>query len=294
MSAADISLEQYTLCPSRTPERCKFNGTPLARDGEDQAVYCCQTCGLGVTRPPLADTSNLYLDRTSQNFLTYYTSLAGRLKQIRLKMIARAIMSPAAHAPNLVLDFGCGDGALTGAIADELGANARVVGLDFFEEPPPKIGNAQYAGYSKLAEFSERADIVTCFHVMEHDDDAPAFLARLKSLLRPGGILIVEVPNIDCVWTPWFGENCDNWAMPFHRLHFNRAVLRQAVEAAGLTVITQENVLAATTANSLAKLFGLSFGGLPLAAALLLLPAQWLAERLTGRPSGLRIYALKP
>jgi len=294
VAAIDSSLQNYSLCPSGTPARCKFSLQPVVRGPDDQAVFRCGTCGLGVTRPAMPDPSPLYNDRTSQNFLTYDTLLADRLKRIVFRKTARAIVSKVFPSPNLWLDFGCGNGALTSAFAAELGDRASVVGLDFFEERPSKIGTAQYVGYSKIAAFSEKADIVTCFHVVEHDDNAPAFLGRLKSLLRPGGLLVVEVPNIDCVWTSWFGESCDNWALPFHRLHFSRSALREAVKAAGFEVVGEENVLAATTANSLARLFGLPFGGLSFLAALILYPLQWIAEKVSGRASGLRIYALKP
>lgn len=290
---SDTSLQDYALCPSGTPARCKFSSQPVVRGPDDQVVYRCGTCGLGVTRPAMPDPSSLYSDRTSQNFLTYDTRLADRLKRIVFRRTARAIISKAPGTPGLWLDFGCGNGALTSAFAAELSGQTSVVGLDFFQERPAKIGSAKYAGYSKMGAFLEKADVVTCFHVVEHDDNAPDFLGRLKSLLRPGGLLVLEVPNIDCVWTPWFGDSCDNWAMPFHRLHFSRVALRQAVEAAGLEVIREESVLAATTANSLARLLGLPFGGLSFLAALMLYPLQWIAEKVTGRGSGLRIYAIK-
>jgi ubiquinone/menaquinone biosynthesis C-methylase UbiE len=294
VTVTDISLQNYAFCPSGTPARCKFTPKPVVRGPDDQAVYRCGTCGLGVTRPAMPDPSGLYDDRTSQSFLPYDTWFADRLKRIAFRKTARAIVSRVPPSPNLWLDFGCGNGALTSAFAAEMKDRASVVGMDFFEHRPPKIGSAQYVGYSQMSAFSEQADIVTCFHVVEHDDNAPAFLSRLKSLLRPGGLLVVEVPNIDCIWTPWFGKNCDNWSLPFHRLHFSRSALRQALEAAGLKVVSEENVLAASTANSLARLLGLPFGGVSFLAALMLYPLQWILEKVSQRTSGLRIYAIKP
>ena len=35
------------------------------------------------------------------------------------------------------------------------------------------------------------------FQVLEHVDDPIAFLAQVRRYLRPGGRLIVEVPNVD-------------------------------------------------------------------------------------------------
>ncbi len=38
-------------------------------------------------------------------------------------------------------------------------------------------------------------DLVTCLEVVEHVADVPAFLASLKALMKPGGLLIFSTPN---------------------------------------------------------------------------------------------------
>src|SRR6266545_3851981 len=47
------------------------------------------------------------------------------------------------------------------------------------------------------AEVDREFDVVTAFHVLEHVHDPHEFLRRLSRLLRPDGILVVEVPNVD-------------------------------------------------------------------------------------------------
>jgi SAM-dependent methyltransferase len=42
-------------------------------------------------------------------------------------------------------------------------------------------------------------DVVTCIDVIEHVPDVPATLDNIVSMLRPGGVLLLEVPNKDSI-----------------------------------------------------------------------------------------------
>jgi SAM-dependent methyltransferase len=49
------------------------------------------------------------------------------------------------------------------------------------------------------------ADYLVCLEVLEHLENATAFLDEAKRVLRPGGRLIVSVPNPYC-WMEWLGN----------------------------------------------------------------------------------------
>jgi 2-polyprenyl-3-methyl-5-hydroxy-6-metoxy-1,4-benzoquinol methylase len=103
-----------------------------------------------------------------------------------------------------VIELGCGEGHLAGMIADR---GHEVVGVDisrdkialarrlypaieFFDQDIAQVGLADGSfDTAVLAEVLE--------HV--HEDTGQVFLANAWRLLRPGGRLIVSVPNEDCI-----------------------------------------------------------------------------------------------
>lgn len=257
-------------------------------------IWRCTACGHGVTRPAMPDVSPLYAGRASEDFLARDSGWVERLKQVATRRLARDLLARAGGRPRAIADFGTGNGMLARALAAEAGADATVYALDFFDEPPGPLAPARYLGFAAATPLHGTLDLVTCFHVLEHDDDSDAMLGRVLAFLRPGGTLVVEVPNVDCVWTPWFGRACANWYAPFHRVHFTRASLAALFRRHGLEIIAEDDICGPTFALSFAQALGVRPNSVLFALALGLRPLQWLAERLTRRPSALRIIARKP
>jgi hypothetical protein len=131
-------------------------------------------------------------------------------------------------------------------------------------------------------------------HVVEHDDDPRQLVRRIAALAKPGGLVVIEVPNVDCVWTPIFGRAWDAWYIPYHRIHFSRASIRSTVTAAGLQVVREIDVSVPTMGRSIANLMGTSNSTLFVLVSAALQPLQWALEKLTRRPSALRLILRKP
>lgn len=72
-------------------------------------------------------------------------------------------------------------------------------------------------------------DTVVCLNVLEHIDDDLAALKNLRSSLRPGGRLILLVPNL-----PWAYGSIDE--LVGHRRRYLRPQLHALLQDAGLTV----------------------------------------------------------
>lgn len=302
MNARDGSFparQSYELCPGRSAQ-CDFSATPLVLDtGNRHApvvrIHRCGTCGHRVTRPAMPDVAPLYADRLSDDYLTRDS---GWLRQIRQFVFRRTAAAILADAPTpqkaLILDYGTGNGMLAGALADAKGPDSQIIGLDFFETAPVSIGAAAYRSFAAAKSLAGQADLLTCFHVLEHDDDPHAMLRRLTDFLKPGGVIVLEVPNADCVWNPWFGRHCANWYAPFHRLHFSRRSLRTLCETNGLEIIEERDICGATIAMSLASALKTTPNSVIFLAAIAFRPIQWLAEKLSGQPTALRLVARLP
>ena len=279
-------LSPYAACPRGTPGACAF-GDAIVRQG-DASVHRCGACGHGVTRPSMPDVRVLYEGRASQDYQGKDGRLARAIKQMVFDRQARALVRQLPKDIDTAYDFGCGSGAFTGALATHL--PGRTIGLDFFDAPPPGLGADAYRSFEQ-AESLGPADLVTLFHVLEHDDDPLSLLRRAGRLLRAGGTLVVEVPNMDAVGGRVLGAAWDNWYLPYHRTHFSAESLTALLERDGYHVRAVEPVCVPSLGRSAARLLGQT-NRLPfLLGGAALHPLQQIAETVTKRPTALRVIA---
>ena len=259
-----------------------------------QEVWRCQNCGHGITRPPLADVAFLYDNRASQDFQPLATGPARTIKSLAFAQQAKTLLRQLPKRPSTVLDFGCGSGLFTRVLGDVLGGSGAVTGSDFHSDAPVDLADRRYLPMADIQSHAGTFDLVMAMHVLEHDDDALGLLARIIALARPGGIVVLEVPNIDCIWAGPLGAAWDAWYLPYHRSHFSRTSFVHLAKAGGLEVLAMHNICLPSMGRSLANLCGRA-NSLPfLLAGVILHPLQWAAERLSGRPSALRLIARKP
>jgi 2-polyprenyl-3-methyl-5-hydroxy-6-metoxy-1,4-benzoquinol methylase len=83
---------------------------------------------------------------------------------------------------------------------------------------------------------SRQFDIITMWDVLEHIDKADEFLAKCSKLTRPGGFLVLQVPQIDSYLARHRG---DEWKMMGldHVNYFGKKTIRQILEKNGYEVL---------------------------------------------------------
>jgi len=129
-----------------------------------------------------------------------------RLGYIRDSVVAhfgREMRARHALAGLSALDVGCGGGLVAEPLAR---MGAQVSGIDAGEDVIEvarahasaqglaidyRAGDVTALALAMPASF----DLVTCLEVVEHVTDVPAFLAALRGLLKPDGLLIFSTPN---------------------------------------------------------------------------------------------------
>ncbi len=122
-----------------------------------------------------------------------------------------------------------------------------------------KYGLEIHAGQvEELDSPAESFDNITLFHVLEHVPDPVKLVQRCRTLLRPGGILTIAVPNDVLAWTsglkklgkklglrpfqkfsPVLGISRAGSSREIHLSHFTPAVLRRLLEGAGFSIIEE-------------------------------------------------------
>ena len=94
-------------------------------------------------------------------------------------------------------------------------------------------------------------DAVTIWHVLEHLDDPRRALLRMRGWVRPGGALLVGVPNLASAQALLGGARWYHLDVPRHRVHFTPAGIRSLLTASGFEPVRTHHVLA-----GLGDLFG--------------------------------------
>src|SRR3989440_10675454 len=94
-----------------------------------------------------------------------------------------------------VLDLGCGNGSYTEELARRAesvyGIDLHMPHLQAFREAIPRVqGSGEHLPFA-----AESFDAVTMIEVLEHTDSDTKVLAECFRVLKPGGLLVLFVPN---------------------------------------------------------------------------------------------------
>ena len=135
------------------------------------------------------------------------------------------------------LDIGCGTGDMVAAMA-KLGMEAEgVEPSEFAAAKARKAGlNVTCAMLHDAKYPDSRFDSVSMFHVLEHVPDPVDIIRECKRILKPGGELVVGVPNFDSMFHELLGANWIGLQLPTHLHHFSTDSIRLVAEKAGLSV----------------------------------------------------------
>jgi SAM-dependent methyltransferase len=121
--------------------------------------------------------------RTPDPTWDYYPTYIAKLEAVRRWL---DVLAPATR----VLDAGCGEGVLV----DEYAGRLAIEGLD-----PNYSSDCVRTGSLTALPYADGAfDRALCLDVLEHlsFEEQPRALAELHRVLRPGGELLVSVPNL--------------------------------------------------------------------------------------------------
>jgi hypothetical protein len=75
------------------------------------------------------------------------------------------------------------------------------------------------------------------WHFLEHDYDPLRTLRTAKRVLKPGGMLIIEVPRLDSLTFRLYRERWPGLQAPQHTALFEKRTLLDFVEKSGLEIV---------------------------------------------------------
>jgi SAM-dependent methyltransferase len=102
-----------------------------------------------------------------------------------------------------IVDIGCGDGRLLDILKASCPPGWRYHGIDWSPEAIERVRRKGYDARSgdvtriDLADWLGKFDLVVTHQLVEHVRDPRGLLVKLRDILKPGGVLSVETPDID-------------------------------------------------------------------------------------------------
>ena len=157
-----------------------------------------------------------------------------------VSFVKRALGAPATCGP--VLDVGCG-GGLFPRMLREAGYTAH--GLDFATDAAKVAWRVNrvptVAGLLPQAPFAaESLGGVSLFHVLEHLYEPREYVESAWRLLRPGGKLVVQVPNVACWQFSLLGVRWNGLDIPRHLVNFRAKDVSSLLASCGFEILRQK------------------------------------------------------
>jgi 2-polyprenyl-3-methyl-5-hydroxy-6-metoxy-1,4-benzoquinol methylase len=219
LTGADLLFESsprtFTLnaCPSC---RCLFLN-PMPGNEEIAGFYPAQYWWNSAKPGALKKLESIYRKGALSGHIAFITRAAGHRNGLDL------------------LDVGCGSGTLPGLLRQR---GFRTMGVDFSAEAAQvaasENGVRVIVGSLMQAAFSDRSfDIVTLFHVMEHVTNPREVLSEVSRILRPDGVVVLQVPNIDSWQFKAFGAKWYGLDIPRHVIDYSKSAMLRLLADSG-------------------------------------------------------------
>jgi SAM-dependent methyltransferase len=207
-------------------------------------VCTCGVCGFSFTQDhPGEDMIGSYYE--SGDYISHSDTSKGLVNKIykivRSRMLRKKrdiVKKMTGLETGNLLDIGSGMGYFLAAMKNsgwnvkgiEINEKARVIssekfGLEIF--PPEAKGTLEKASF----------DCITLWHVLEHFSNLHNYIAEIHRLLKPEGICIIALPNIDSFDAQHFGHFWAAYDVPRHLWHFNPDTFGFLFESRGFKIL---------------------------------------------------------
>lgn len=237
----------------------------------DFLVMKCQACSHAYTTP-LPD-ENYYTEYYSDNYYSYNVDIQVNNNKLKFrikrwlyqssqsnlvyKLLSKPIIKQTAIYPTFkqngkILYIGCGNGAFLSFMKSigwqtygvEISSKAVEIARNNGHEVLEGVLN--HANYP-----SDFFDSITLNNVLEHIAEPTELLKEIYRILKPGGEIIVCVPNFAAHSSRLFKQYWSGLLVPEHLQHFNQKSLEKALKDNGFVDVNIKGVFRKILRNNL-------------------------------------------
>ena len=234
-------MTECRLCGSPSKQVLNFGSHPfshhfLQSPNQEEYVHpletvCCTRCGLIQIADP-APSEVLY-----RNYVTLSSwKLNPHLPQIVSMLKSHAQLT----SDSLIIEVGCNDGTFLNFLKEQ--GYPKSVGIEPSEDAfeAAKLGGAEVVKGFLVPSLADKvvrqygtADVLICRHVLEHITDLRTFAEAFRGLLKPGSVVLMEVPDFG------FSLKALDYSAIWeqHSNYFTDATLTYFLELAGIDVL---------------------------------------------------------
>lgn len=212
--------------------------------GDQYQLVKCAECGT-INLHPRPTTEQLeraydrdYYGSGDQKFNPVIERMLLLSKIRRARAIARLVKS------GKVLDIGCADGSFLSQFKRFGDFELEGIELDKHAAVRAAKNPDINLHIGRLRDFDLEAGTyaaITLNHVFEHLDDPRFTLEKATELLRPGGVLLLAIPNIGSNQARWFKENWFHLDPPRHLFFMTRDQLNSELGKLGFKLADERH-----------------------------------------------------
>ncbi|MFK7972056.1 MAG: class I SAM-dependent methyltransferase [Bacteroidia bacterium] len=195
--------------------------------GEQFGIWECRNCSLRFTQDiPVEEEVGVYYQ--SEDYVSHSNTSKGlinniyqRVRKRTLKSKRKLVESAAKQNPGRILDIGCGTGEFLSTMIE---SGWEGMGLEPDEGAAAQSKSLGLKVYSNEELFrlgAEGFDVVTMWHVLEHVHRLHEYMGAIHRVLKPGGLLLIAVPNYTSADAANYGPEWAAYDVPRHLYHFS-------------------------------------------------------------------------
>lgn len=216
--------------------------------GESFEVWQCAVCSLRFTQN-VPDESSIGPYYQSADYISHTNTSEGlinrvyqKVRKFTLEQKANMVIKRTTEQGS-VLDIGAGIGAFLHAMKEK---GWKVTGLEPDQgarERAAQLFGIELQDVSVLHQLEQASfDAITLWHVLEHVHQLHPYIEQLKKILRPGGKILIAVPNYQSLDSSIYGVYWAAYDVPRHLYHFSPLAMQTLMEQHGLKILEKKRM----------------------------------------------------
>lgn len=195
-------------------------------------IMKCPNCGFEMTQP-FPDKNEIERYYQSDEYYSHphkkkslVSLLYEKVKQRNLKYKFRIATSGLNRG--VVLDIGCGSGDFMEFAKNKnwnvCGIEPNALARNYAEQ---KLKIQIFNSLESATPHKTSFDVITLWHVLEHIENLNEQVEAIKKLLKPGGRVVIALPNPDSYDAKYYGKFWAAYDVPRHLYHFRFKNIRE-------------------------------------------------------------------